>query len=98
MRAKIRAANANIYDVADTPPCIALPLTTAHAISKDCHLVQYYVDFWHYILSVNKNGLIFGSTQGHMQDGAILCSVNLVSPKHGINALTQTRCLSQLQE
>src|SRR5260370_35215919 len=97
MWAKIRAADANVNDVADTLSGIALPLTTAHAIGEGCHLVQYCVDFQHHIFSVNKDGLIFGSTQGDVQDGTVLCDVNLISLKHGINALTQSCRLGQWQ-
>src|SRR5690242_20227265 len=98
MRAEIRAADANVYNVTDALSSIALPLTAAHAIDKGCHLVQDGVNFWHYILSVNKNRLIFWSTQGHVQNGAILCDIDFLSPKHGINVLAQSRRLSQLQK
>src|SRR5689334_7838788 len=98
MRAKIRAADANVYNVADVLSGIALPLAAAHAISKGCHLVQDSVNFWHHILSVDKNRFLFRSTQSYVQNGTILRDINFLSPEHGINAFAQSRRLSQLQK
>ncbi len=62
------------------------------------HLVQHGVNLRHNIFALERNGLAFGGAQGHVQDGALLGDVDLLSPEHGIDVRPQTGFLRQLQQ
>lgn len=56
------------------------------------------MNFWNYVLAIDENGRIFRSTQGHMQDRALLGYVDLFAAEHGVDAGSQTGFLRELKK
>lgn len=54
--------------------------------------------FWNYVLAIDENGRILGSTQGHMQDRALLGYVDLLPTEHRVDAGSQTGFLRELKK
>src|SRR6266851_2363772 len=56
------------------------------------------MDFGHDVLSVHKDRFILWGTQGHVQDGALLCDVDLLAAEHGVDSRSQTGLVGELKE
>ena len=87
--AEVRAADADVDDVADGLAGVALPRAGADAVGERSHLVQHRVDAGDDVFSVDENALGFGRAQGDVQDGAVLGDVDLVAAEHGFDAVAQ---------
>ena len=97
-RPQVGPTDANIDDVADRLAGVALPFATAHPVGETGHLVEHGADLRHDVFAFHHDGLPFGGTQGHVQDGPLLRDVDLLTAKHGIDASPQTGLLRQLQK
>ena len=90
-RPKVGAADADVDHVADAFAGMAFPLAAADAVGEIGHLVEHGVDLGHDILAVHHDGCRLRRAQGHMQDGAIFCDVDLVPAEHRVDALRAGR-------
>ncbi len=97
-RPQVGPADADVDDVADRLAGVALPLPAAHPVGEVGHLVEHGMHLGHHVLAVHDDGLPLGGAQGHVQDGPLLGDVDLLPPKHGIDAGPQAGFLGQLQE
>ena len=84
-RAEVRAADADVDDVADGLAGVALPLAGADAVGEGGHLVEHRVDVGDDVFSVDEDALAFGRAQRDVQDGAVFGDVDLVAAKHGVD-------------
>ena len=97
-RAEVRAADADVDDVADALAGVALPRAAADAVGEVGHLVEHGVDLGHHVLAVDDDRRALGRAQRHVQDGAVLGDVDLLAPEHGVDPLAQAGLLGQLQQ
>ena len=56
------------------------------------------MDLRHDVIAIHEDGLAFGSTQRHVQDGPLLGDVDLLTPEHGVDVRPQAGLLCQLQQ
>ena len=97
-RPEVRAADADVDDVADALAGVALPRAASDAADELGHLVQHGVHLGHHVLAVHEDGGVLRRAQGDVQHGAVLGEVDLVPAEHGINAVAQAGFLGQLHE
>ncbi len=95
---QVRAANADIDDVAYAPASVAGPGAAAHAVGEVRHLVEHSMHPGYDVLAIDNDALVLRRAQGDMQHGAPLGDVDLVAAKHSVDALAQARGLGQLQQ
>ena len=81
-RAEVRAADADVDDVADALAGVALPLAAAHPVGEVGHLVQHRVHFRHDILAVDEDVRVPRRAQRHVQHRAVFGDVDLVAAEH----------------
>src|SRR5262245_31450016 len=77
---------------------MSLPFATAYPVGEVGHGVEDGVDLGHDILAVDDDRDSARRAQRDVQDRSIFGHVDLVSPEHGIDALTQAALLSQSAE
>ena len=97
-RPEIGAADADIDDITDAFAGVTFPLAAADALAEGRHLVQHGMDSRNYVLAVGLDHFTLRSSQGHVQDRALLRDVDLLSAKHGVDALAQAGLVRQLQQ
>ncbi len=97
-RPQIGAADADVDDIADRLAGVPLPVAAADAVAEVGHLVEHGMHLRHHIHAVHHDGLRLRGAQGSVQDGALLGDVDLVAPKHGVDARPQTGFLGQLEK
>src|SRR5689334_882897 len=97
-RPEIGTAYADVDDVANAFAAVAFPSSAAHAIGKIRHLIKDGVDLGHHVFAVNHDGCSFWRTQCNMQDSTVLRDVDLLAPKHCIDAFAQSGFFSKLQQ
>src|SRR5262249_21926005 len=97
-RAEIRAANADVDDVADALTRMALPFAAPHPVRELGHGVEDGVDLGHDVLAVHDDRRATRSAQGDVQDGPIFGHVDLVAPEHGVDALPEATLRGQSTE
>ena len=97
-RPEVRAADADVDDVADPLAGVALPLAAADLVGEARHLVEHGVDLGHDVLAVDQDRLAFRGAQGDVQHGAILGDVDLLAAEHRVDPVAQARLLGQLQQ
>jgi hypothetical protein len=97
-RPQVRAADADVDDVADALTSEALPRAAAHAFGERAHLIEHGVHLRHDILTIDNDMRVARGAQGDMQHGAIFGHVDLVAAKHRVDTLAQVALLSQLQQ
>src|SRR4030095_8632283 len=56
------------------------------------------VDFWHNVLTIDDDRCPSRCAQRHVQHGAVFRNVDLVTPEHGVDPLTQSRLVCELHE
>ena len=97
-RPEIRATDTDVDDVANALARVTFPRTAADAVGKIGHLVEDGMDFWHNVLTIDHDRCAFRCAQRHVQHGAVFRNVDLVTPEHGVDPLTQSRLVCQLHE
>ncbi len=97
-RPEVRAADADVDDVADALAGVALPRAAAHAVGEARHLVEHGVDLGHDVLAVHDDRRPSRRAQSDVQDGALLRDVDLLAAEHGVDARAQTGLLGQLHK
>jgi hypothetical protein len=94
-RPKIGAADADVHNVADTLSGIAFPCATTHPLGEVRHSVQYLVHARHYVDAVDYDGFFARRAQRHVEHGAVLRAVDLLTLKHGVDPLPQAGVLRE---
>ena len=95
---EIRAADADIDDVFDALAGMAFPLAGADVVGKLGHAVEHGMDFWNDIRAIDFDRRRAGSTEGGVENGAILGDVDLVATEHGVNLPAQTGSIGEIDE
>ena len=88
-RPEVRAADADVDDVADALAGVALPLAAADAVGEVGHLVEHGMHLRHDVLAVHDDRCASRRAQGDVQDGAVLGDVDLVTAEHGVDPRAQ---------
>ena len=77
--AEVRAADADVDDMANGIAGVALPVAAAQLFDDIRHLFAHRAYFWHDVgLGRRKSGVV-EVAQGWMEDGALFADVDLVS-------------------
>ena len=97
-RAEVRAADADVDDVADALAGMTRPRAPSHPVGELGHPVEHGVNGRHHVLAVDEDRLPLRGAKSHVQDGALLGDVDLLPPEHGVDAGPQARLLGQLKE
>jgi hypothetical protein len=79
-RPEVRAADADVDDISNALPGMALPYSAVDAFGKLRHLVKHGVNLGNDIHAINEDLRAFWSAQCHMQNGAPLSDVDLFAP------------------
>src|SRR5262245_30144836 len=82
---EVGTPDTDVDDVANTLAGVALPCTAADLIGEVSHLVEHGVDLGHDVFAVDDDGGPSRRAQGHMQDGAALRTVDLLTPEHSVD-------------
>jgi hypothetical protein len=85
-RPQVGAADSNIDYVANSLPCVSLPLAAPDTVAEDSHSVENGMDLWHYILAIDNDGAPFGRAQGYVQYGSPFRDIDFVPAKHGVDS------------
>ena len=85
--AEVGAADADVDHVANAFARVAGPRAAAHAVREVSHRVEHGVDFWNQVLAIDNDRHAAWRAQGDMQNGPVFGQVDLVSAKHGVDAL-----------
>src|SRR6185369_17771527 len=84
---KIRTTYSNINYVSNCFSSITFPLTANQLLRKILHLLQYFVDFRHYILSIYKNGRAGSIAKCSMKNSSVLSLIDRNPVKHSFDRL-----------
>ena len=84
LRPEIRAADADIDDIADALAGVSLPGAGPDRVGEGRHPVEHGVHFGHDVLAVDEDRLIARGPQRHMQDGAVFADVDLLASEHRV--------------
>ena len=95
-RTEVRAADADVDDVADALAGVALPVAAAHSVGEVGHLVEHRVNLGHDVLAVDYDRRAARRAQRDVQHGAVFGDVDLVAAEHRVDALAQPALLGQL--
>src|SRR5262249_24645764 len=95
---EVRTADADVDDVLDALAGMTFPLAAADAVGKAGHLVEHAVDLWHDVLAVNDDDSPSRRAEGHVQNRAVFCDIDLLAAEHGIDPCTQTGFFRQFQK
>ena len=94
-RPEVGAADAHVDHRADRPAGVPLPGAAADLLTKRGHSPQHLVHVGHDIVAITENLLASWCTQRHVQHGAVLGRVDLLSGEHRVDPLPQTACLRE---
>ena len=97
-RAEVRAADADIDDVANALAAVAPPFAAAQCAGQRLHAIQHGMHFGDDILSVHEHLHLLRGAQCCVQRGALLGGVDGVAPEHRVPALTQTAAFGHVHQ
>jgi hypothetical protein len=83
---KIRTTDTHVDHIANALTGVTFPRTVSHLLTKAGHLVEHRVNAGYDVMTINEYLLISSCAQCYMQDCPALGDVDLVAPKHGLDA------------
>ena len=95
---EVRAADADVHDVAYAPAGSPKPLSAADAIRELAHPVQHRVHLRHDVYAVHDDRGVAWGAQRDVQHRALLGHVDLVATEHRFDSPAQSRLLGELQQ
>src|SRR5262249_26695783 len=75
-RPQIRTTYADINNIANPLPGVALPDTVSDPVREVGHAVENLVDLRNYVLAINQDGSFLRRAQSHMEHGSLLRNVD----------------------
>ena len=95
---EVRAADADIHDVAYALAGSPKPLTAADAVRELAHPVQHRVHLRHDVDAVHDDRGVAWGAQRDVQHRALLGHVDLLATEHRVDSLAEPRLLGELQQ
>ena len=96
--AEIGAADADIDDILDPLPRMALPGSAPDAFRKFPHLIEYRMDLGDDVLTINGDFRAPRRAQSHMKNRPIFGEIDFFALKHRIDPAFQTRLFGELKK
>ena len=97
-RPEIRAADADVHNVADALAGMAYPCPAADAVGEVGHPVQHLVHVRNDVAPIHRNGRPARRPQRRMEHGPVFGAVDLLALEHGVNPLPQAGFVRELQQ
>ena len=93
---EVRAADADVDDVADALAGMALPFAGAHALGKVGHAAEHGMHVGHDVAAVDLDHRVARRAQRRVQHGAVLGDVDLVAAEHRVALGAKPALLGEL--
>jgi hypothetical protein len=97
-RSQIRSADADIDDIANAFARLAVPGAGADPQGEIGHLVENGMNLRHDVFAIVHDRSAARRAQGHVQHGTVFRDVDIIAPKHGLDAIAQPRFLGDLDK
>ena len=97
-RTQIRAANADVDDVANALPGKSQPLAAADSIREPSHSIEYFMNIQHNVFAIDNDDLIPCRTQRCMQNRPIFGAVDSFTAKHRFDAFGEKALFAKLEQ
>ena len=97
-RAEVRAADADVDDVADALAGVALPCAAADFVGEGGHLVQHGVHAGNDVFAIDEDRFALRRAKCNVKHRAVFRDVDLVAAKHRIDAVSQAALVRELHE
>ena len=94
-RPKVGATNADVHNVSNASPRVALPCTAPHLVSKVRHLIEHSVYQGNHVFAIDDDGRRARGAEGHVQYSAIFGDIDSVTSKHRVDSRTQATLLGK---
>jgi hypothetical protein len=81
---EIRAANADVDDVANALSGVTEPVTISHGLGELAHVGKYAVDVLHHVVTVDENWSVRAVAKRDVEDRTILGRIDLFAVEHAL--------------
>jgi hypothetical protein len=81
---EVGPTDADIHDVGDRLACVPLPQSRTNLFGENLHVLAGGFDFRHEVLSIDKEGLIGGASEGDVEDRSIFGEIDLFATEHPV--------------
>ena len=97
-RPEVRSADPDVHDRADPLARMADPATVADALGKPGHPPKHLLDIAGRVVAVDGEGVAWGGSQRHVENGSLLGGVDPLAAEHPLDAAAEIDLLCEFHE